>query len=503
MLSIRAMLAGSAMESASPAHLEIGLREGVSVDIGQHGIVLRHPWGAVSVGVRPEVGAALLALQQRPLDAVAIAAMISCGRPFEDAHVTALLAQLDALFNRLPMLVTVGLSEGTDTLVRLEPISDRAPPLALEPLTANLRVSLDRFAYLRRRSEVPGLCLESPLSLHRAEIGPALLPLIPRLATAPMTIDEIDDPRLQAAIRLLVAANLIHAGAPEEVEEERLSTWSFHDLLFHAHSRPGRSDELYGAHFRHRERFPALPAVPPATSGPAIDLPSPRFADVVAGERSLTEVIESRQSVRSYAEEPITLEQLGELLYRSARTRRVVPVRTVGSYDGADHPYPTGGLAGDLELYLSVARCTGLEPGIYHYEAAAHRLRLVNRIDAATPLLTAARNATGGHLEPQVLLTITSRFARISWKYDAIAYALTLKHLGALLQTIYLVATSMGLAPCALGSGDADRAARAFGTDWLVESSVGELALGSRREPIRWASEFVDMVSETRSDEAP
>jgi len=242
----------------------------------------------------------------------------------------------------------------------------------------------------------------------------------------------------------------------------------------------------------------APPAVPPARTGPAVDLPLPRFANVVACERSLTEVIESRRSVRKYGEEPLTIDQLGELLYRSARTRAIVQIGSLGSYDGADHPYPTGGLAADLELYLCVARCTGLAPGVYHYESATHQLRLVNEPEAAAPLLVAARTATGGIIEPQVLLTITSRFARVAWKYETIAYALTLKHVGALMQTVYLVATSMGLGPCALGSGDADRAARAFGLDWLIESSVGELALGSRTEPVRWVGDFTDLVAETR-----
>ena len=45
---------------------------------------------------------------------------------------------------------------------------------------------------------------------------------------------------------------------------------------------------------------------------------------------------------------------------------------------------------------------------------------------------------------------------------------------------MYLVATAMGLAPCALGGGDADLSAQAMGTDYYAESSVGEFLLGSR-----------------------
>jgi hypothetical protein len=46
-----------------------------------------------------------------------------------------------------------------------------------------------------------------------------------------------------------------------------------------------------------------------------------------------------------------------------------------------------------------------------------------------------------------------------------------------------LVATAMGLAPCALGGGDADRFAAAVGSDYFAESSAGEFILGSAAPP--------------------
>jgi SagB-type dehydrogenase family enzyme len=502
LFSIRALLARALVETSQDTRFTVGLRSDVAVSIGPRGILLRHPWGAVSVGVMPEVGAVLVALSVHTLPAMAIAKLIAGGRPFDDEAVVAGLEQLDTVLAQLPLVVRVGVSDGSGSIVDVEPISDRAAGLDGASFAADVSISLDRFAYLRRRPEAMCLCMESPLSLHRASLGPFLVPLLARIAARPLAFAEIADPRERASVELLVAAGLVHAGARDEMEEERLSTWSFHDLLFHARSRPGRTDEPYGAHFRHRERMEAPPAIPQPGVGLAIDLPPPDFESVITKDRSLTEVIESRQSVRAYGDKAITIDQLGELLYRAARARRLMTVRAVGTYEGADRPYPTGGLAADLEVYASVARCEGLAAGVYHYESAAHRLRRVNRPESAAPLLTSARMATGGVLEPQVLLTITSRFARTAWKYDSIAYALTLKHLGALLQTLYLVATSMGLGPCALGSGDADRAARVFGLDWLLESSVGELALGSRREPLRWVDEFADIVDRTRSAEA-
>jgi hypothetical protein len=50
-----------------------------------------------------------------------------------------------------------------------------------------------------------------------------------------------------------------------------------------------------------------------------------------------------------------------------------------------------------------------------------------------------------------------------------------------LYQTMYLAATAMGLAPCAVGGGDADLFARAAGVDYYAETSVGEFLLGNPR----------------------
>lgn len=80
---------------------------------------------------------------------------------------------------------------------------------------------------------------------------------------------------------------------------------------------------------------------------------------------------------------------------------------------------------------------------------------------------------------PQILVTIASRFQRVAWKYAGMAYATQLKNAGVLIQTMYLVATAMGLAPCALGLGNAERFCRLTGTDHLHEGSIAEFMIGT------------------------
>ena len=142
-------------------------------------------------------------------------------------------------------------------------------------------------------------------------------------------------------------------------------------------------------------------------------------------------------------------------------------------------PYPCAGASYELELYLAVDKCEGLARGFYHYDAGAH---LLASIDAAAneleALLAGAANAVGAPAPPQILITISARFGRVSWKYSSIAYSLILKDVGALLQTFYLMATDMGLGGCAIGIENIDLFAKMTGLEFHVEGPVGQFALG-------------------------
>jgi SagB-type dehydrogenase family enzyme len=150
----------------------------------------------------------------------------------------------------------------------------------------------------------------------------------------------------------------------------------------------------------------------------------------------------------------------------------------------APRPYPAAGGLYELELYPVVNHCEGVDPGIYHYEPLSHSLEQLSAMTGMVPELV-RRAALGAEISPdhvQVLIVIAARFQRIAWKYSPLAYSLILKNVGVLLQTLYLTATAMRLAPCALGNGDSDLFARIAGTSYYDETSVGEFLLGSARE---------------------
>jgi SagB-type dehydrogenase family enzyme len=146
-------------------------------------------------------------------------------------------------------------------------------------------------------------------------------------------------------------------------------------------------------------------------------------------------------------------------------------------------PYPGGGSAYELELYLTVANCEGLARGFYHYDADRHALVPIEvRARELETMLTSAVFAMDTATPPQILITIAARFNRISWKYTGIAYALILKDVGVLMQTLYMMATDMGLGGCAIGTNNIDLFANMTGIEFHVEGPVGQFALGRGRK---------------------
>lgn len=161
---------------------------------------------------------------------------------------------------------------------------------------------------------------------------------------------------------------------------------------------------------------------------------------------------------------------------------RQLATRPAGTGPGQEYkavwgPCPAGGGLHEIELYLTVARCAGLQPGFYHYAPGCHALERWPDSPAAGRMLLQAAAAMGSESAPGVLFTLAARIQRVTWKYQTIGYSLILKNTGVLYQQMYLVATALGLAPCAIGAGDIQLFAQASGLDATRESSVGEFAL--------------------------
>ena len=385
--------------------------------------------------------------------------------------------------------------QGEDQVV-IEPQVPDYWPQAPQLGAADVLV-LSRFAYLRRRGN--DMVLESPRSGALFRICDPKVAAALATLSAPQALkrfrrqDGFPGVELLALLvecRILLTLDATSdSGLRPDEGDDSLVLWDFHDLLFHARSTEGRHANPMGGVYPYAGVMPSPPAVRPRWPGTPIDLRE-LFAAPPQPLSPAARLLRERQSTRSFDDQrPITLAELARFLDGAARVQSTweSPLDLGDGGPVAEYavrPYPSGGGSYGLELYLAVDRCEGLARGFYHYDAGGHALMPIgvraNELDA---LLAGAEFAMDAPAAPQILIIIAARFGRTSWKYSSLAYALILKDAGVLTQTLYLMATDMGLGGCAIGTANIDLFARMTGIEFHTEGPVGQFALGRAMTP--------------------
>jgi SagB-type dehydrogenase family enzyme len=366
-------------------------------------------------------------------------------------------------------------------------IEPHRSPATSPPDDPEADLMLSRFAVMRRNGS--DLVIESPRSwcvirVHDPNVMATLAAFIGPRSMAKR--ESVPAPLAQRLRSDLTWATMLVEVSGDEDTAFKLRQWSPHELWFHMRSR---GEGVPEGHFGRTEwaagLFKPLPARRPLFGGQGIGLVRPDLDALRDSDATVTAALEERRSIRRHDDQrPITLAQIGEFLYRAAAARDTM------IHNGVEHmtgPNPSGGALDELEFYLAVRLAEGLAPGLYHYDRFDHRLeRISGPTRAVRRLINSAQNATGGSEQPphtyppQLVVLLAARFGRVGWSYETLAYSLILKHVGVAYQTMYCVATAMGLAPCALGAGDPAVFAEATGLDPLIEGTVGEFVLGSR-----------------------
>ena len=389
----------------------------------------------------------------------------------------------------------VARSRNDDDQIIIEPQAPDYWPRTPQLGNADVLV-LSRFAYLRRRGNE--MVLESPRAGALFKICDPKIATAIAMLSSPQQIKQLrrqDGFPGVELLALLVDCQILfkidaasQSGLRPAEGDDNLVLWDFHDLLFHTRSTEGRHGNPLGGVYPYAGVISPLPAVRPRWPGKKIDLR--KFAAAHSQPISpVAKLLRERHSTRSFDDQrPITLAELSRFLDSTARVlsrgKSRIDLADAGPViEYAVRPYPSAGASYELELYLAVNKCEGLARGFYHYDAGGHTLVLIG---PGTPefeaLLTGAEFAMDAPAAPQILITIAARFGRISWKYSSIAYTLILKDVGVLMQTLYMMATDMGLGGCAIGITNIDLFAKMTGIEFYVEGPVGQFAIGSGTE---------------------
>lgn len=407
-------------------------------------------------GVSENLKSALMRLQE-PLDEEEIPTLFD--NQNELIHFYSYLSHM----NKHALLSYSVIEEGA-MIALLEP---RQSPFDFSSQLVKGPYSLSRFCVIHTENET--LILESAKSGAILRLSEKVLPLIFALAKS-RELEELKEkaPLSEEGLKDLLL--LLQNGNMLSVEEEPYEAfWEMHDLYFHQKTR-NRFDSSYGGTFRFEGIYPPLPALK-EVEGERIPLYRPSMEEVLKNDPPFSQVLEERRSVRKGLA-PLSDEALGEFLYRVARVKGEVQE---GRYDVTKRPYPGGGACYELEIYPLIQG-----KGLFYYHPKEHALILVEKDQKKLDAFLQGK--THGFDTPHVYFGITARFGRMTWKYEKMAYAVIMKNLGVLYQTMYLVGTAMGLAPSAIGGGASTDLNQLTGEDFLKESQVGEFLLSAKCE---------------------
>ena len=185
------------------------------------------------------------------------------------------------------------------------------------------------------------------------------------------------------------------------------------------------------------ERDSSMTSPPSSGEAQTVKLPLPRSE----GPLSLEKAIEARRSVREFTGEPLSLDELGQLLWAAQGITSPQGARAAPSAGGT---YP-------LEIYVAVGRVSGLEPGAYHYQPVEHVLLPVATGDVRARLAEASLDQSWVS-DAAADVVIAAVYSRTTKKYGERGVRYVHLEAGHAAQNLCLQATALGLGAVTVGA---------------------------------------------------
>jgi SagB-type dehydrogenase family enzyme len=176
-----------------------------------------------------------------------------------------------------------------------------------------------------------------------------------------------------------------------------------------------------------------------AAGGLTVKLPIPH----TSGKVSVEEALALRRSVREYANEPLTLDEVSQLLWSAQGVNAEWGGRTAPSA-GATYP---------LETYLVAGEVSNLKPGVYHYLPHNHSLEPMIDGDVRDKLADAALRQTWVAKAP-VSIVFAADYVRTTRVYGERGRQYVHMEAGHAAENVYLQCASLGCGTVAVGAFD-------------------------------------------------
>jgi SagB-type dehydrogenase family enzyme len=191
---------------------------------------------------------------------------------------------------------------------------------------------------------------------------------------------------------------------------------------------------------------------------------------------SFFQTLHARRTQRKFSAAGVSLESIAQLLQTTWGIQGYIETKYFGPLPLKTSP--SGGARNPIEVYLMALKVTGLDAGLYHYDARDHALERIS--PEATPQMARAYCADQPYVaRAAALFIMTGVFARTMWKYHhPRAYRVVLLDAGHLGQTFCLTATRMGLAPFSTAALKDSLIENDLGIDGIAESVLYVTGVG-------------------------
>jgi SagB-type dehydrogenase family enzyme len=263
---------------------------------------------------------------------------------------------------------------------------------------------------------------------------------------------------LRHAIRRLVQESFLQRSTvrnprqdPREKALHDWKAWNPAAGFFHMQTKDSYTEEISSQEIRWAEELLQNGRAPASAKKypDARIIPLPR--EKYMGE--FPRVLRERRTWRKFGRQPIRKGIVSKLLNLSFGVHGWLRIPEGRRF--AQKTSPSGGALHPVEAYLLSRNVHGIPPGIYHYDAAGHRLQSIRR-GASTAELQRLLAGQWWFSEAAFVVFLTAVFRRTQWKYDyPRAYRAVLAEAGHLCQTFCLTATWLGMAPfCTMAFAD-------------------------------------------------
>lgn len=193
---------------------------------------------------------------------------------------------------------------------------------------------------------------------------------------------------------------------------------------------------------------------------PSVTLPTPRSY----GGKGVYQAIQSRRSAREYAQKPLSLTQISQLLWSAQGiTNKDTGARSAPS---AKSSYP-------IEMYLVANNVSGLKQGVYHYSPADNTLSML-KLDFDQATFFKGANEQASVKSAPAVFVMTAVMGRTQAKFPDSPASTVAREVyqesGHVAQNMYLTVEDLGLGMVVVGGYNPELLPKTIGLSKLEEA---------------------------------